>query len=76
MKIYKLNLDDGQCVAFEVENAYIRPRTIAKLVATIAGVTEVRVCWPFGPSDDCPVAFKYQAKDFVVWEPFGDNSRY
>jgi hypothetical protein len=76
MRIHRLIRGDGQCVAFEVENVYIRPKTIAKLVSTIVGVSEIRVHWPFSSSDDVHVEFKYQGKDFIVWEPFGDNSRY
>lgn len=73
MKIYRLNRNDGQCFAFEVENAYIRPKTIAKLVSDIVGISKVNA---HSSSKDIHLEFKYKGKDFIVWEPYGDNSHY
>jgi hypothetical protein len=62
--------------AFEVENAYVGPGTIARLLVGIDGVTDVRTRKLFGASDDIRVEFKYLNLDYVVWEPYGDSSRY
>lgn len=75
MKTYKLLRDDGCFFAFEIENAYIRPKKVARILERIDGVTDVQVS-KFMASPDVRVEFKYSGYDFIVWEPFGDNSRY
>ena len=62
--------------AFEVENAYISPATIARLIANVEGVTEVCPRKMFAKSSDVHVEFKFMGQPWIVWEPFGDNSRY
>lgn len=76
MRIYKLYRDNGHFFAFEIENAYIRPQKIAKLLESIAGVSDIHQGKKFNLPADVRVEFKYQGKDFIVWEPYGDNSRY
>jgi hypothetical protein len=62
--------------AFEIENAYVSRRTVARLLKQVDGVTEVRLGGGFTSSNDFRVEFKYRNQDYVCWEPFGDNSRY
>lgn len=62
--------------AFEIENAYVSRRTVARLLGKLDGVTDVGLGGRFGSSNDVRVEFKYQNRDYVVLEPFGDNSRY
>lgn len=62
--------------AFEIENVYAGPRAVGRLLRAIDGVTEVRVRRMFGKWEDIHVWFKYRGHDCVVWEPYGDNSRY
>lgn len=77
MKTHPVSTSDGnRFVAFEVENAYINPATIARLLADLDGVTEVTPRRMFSMSSDVHVEFKYQGKHYIVWEAFGDNSRY
>jgi hypothetical protein len=61
---------------FQVENAYIGPATIAKLLAQVQGVSDVRRRKPFSKSSDVHIEFYYLGRPYIVWEPFGDNSRY
>ena len=61
-------------LAFEVENAYASPRTIAHLLSGLSGVSGVNL--GAGLAKDVRVEFKYQDREYIVWEPFGDNSRY
>ena len=63
-------------VAFEIETVYVSPGTIARLLAPIDGVTDVQTRRMFGQSSDIHVEFKYRSRDHVVWEPYGDSSRY
>ena len=78
MKTYPLinkKKGDGP-FAFEIENAYVGRGTIARLLAEVEGVTDVYLRGRFGSSDDIRVEFKYLNRDYVVLEPYGDNSRY
>lgn len=62
--------------AFEIENAYVSRRTVARLLRKLDGVADVGLGGRFGSSNDVRVEFKYRNRDYVVLEPFGDNSRY
>jgi hypothetical protein len=62
--------------AFEVENAYLSRRTVARLLGRLDAVTKVGLGGRFGSSNDVRVEFKFKNRDYIVLEPFGDNSRY
>lgn len=62
--------------AFEIENAYIAPSTVARLLAGVAGVTDVRPRKKSSKSIDVHVEFMFQGQPYIVLEPFGDSSRY
>lgn len=76
MKTYPLSSDDGALFAFELDNAYISRNEIARLLKVSQYVTDVELQGYFGSPDDIRVGFTYAGERFVVWEPFGDNSRY
>lgn len=66
----------GYPFAFEIENVYVGTRAIGRLLEQLNGVSDVRVRRPFGKWEDVHVWFKYKDRDYVVLEPYGDNSRY
>ena len=66
----------GRLVGFEIENAYISPSTVASVLSGVNGVSEVRRRRAFGTWDEVHIRFRYRDAECVVWEPFGDNSRY
>jgi hypothetical protein len=76
MKTFPLAKKDERLVAFEIENIYVSRKAVAKLLKQANGVTGVRLLGRFGSSDDTRIEFKYLGRDYIVWEPFGDNSRY
>ena len=77
MKTHPVTTTDGsRAFAFEVENAYIAPAAAASLLAEVDGVTDVRVRRLLSKSSDIHVEFRYRGKPYIVWEPFGDHSRY
>ena len=76
MKVYKMIRESEQLFAFEIDNIYIRPRKIAKLLDAVDGVSNISLRKPFCTSSDIHLEFKYCGKDFIVWEPYGDSSRY
>ncbi len=76
MNTHPLMLENGTIYAFELENIYIQPRRIATILAEASGVSHIKLRKPFSSSSDTHVEFKYHGKDFLVWEPYGDSSRY
>jgi hypothetical protein len=67
---------DGRLRAFEVENAYIGPSAVAQVLRGTEGVTEVEQRRLFSRDSEVHVKFKYQGHPCIVWEPYGDNSRF
>jgi hypothetical protein len=67
---------DGRLRAFEVENAYIGPSAVAQVLRLTEGVTEVDRRRLFSRDSEVHVKFKYRGQPCIVWEPYGDNSRY
>ncbi len=67
---------DGRLVAFEVENAYIGPSAVAGLLQQVADISEVKRRRLFSGDGDVHVRFKHRGHPCIVWEPYGDNSRY
>ena len=76
MKTYPTRSDDGRLYAFEVENAYIGSRKIAEILEGLPDVSAVRVRRPFSSPSDARVFFRYRGIAYVVWEAYGDSSRY
>lgn len=62
--------------AFEIESAYVEPGTIAGLLEGVVGITHVRERRLFSGQREIHAKFRYMNRDYVVWEPFGDNTRY
>jgi hypothetical protein len=71
-----LTKDGSRSFAFEVENVYIASATAARLLAEVDGVTDVQPYKMSSKSSDVHIEFKYRGQPYIVWEPFGDNSRY
>lgn len=76
MKTYPIRDETGRSFAVEVDMAYCSLRKLAKVIETIEGVTEAKICKPFSGHGDVRAQFRYQGYDFAIVEPFGDNSRY
>lgn len=76
MKTFPQFSEAGLRVAFEVENAYIGVGKVVSLLKQVAGVSEVQRRRPFSSSSDVHAKFYYLGQPFIVWELFGDNSRY
>jgi hypothetical protein len=67
---------DGRLIAFEIENVYIGAVAVARLLKQIASVTDVKRRRLFSSNGDVHVRFKHKGHSCIVWEPYGDNSRY
>lgn len=76
MRVHRLSRENGRLFAFEIENAYIRPRKIAALLGALEDVSNINLRRPFSSSGDVHLEFEFRGEDFMVWEPYGDSSRY
>ncbi len=77
MRTFEIHSDDeGYFVAFEIENAYVRPSKVGEILSAVDGVQNVAVGNLAGESRDIRVTFDYEGIEYIVWEPYGDNSRY
>ncbi len=74
MKTFLLNSDEGQLTGFEVSNSFLSSSGIVKYVRRINGCEVIGTRRLFS-ADEIHVRFLFAGKRFVVWEPFGDNSR-
>jgi hypothetical protein len=63
-------------LGFEIENAYISPSTVASVLSGVKGVSGLWRRRAFSTWDEIHVHFRYRDAECIVWEPFGDNSRY
>ena len=62
--------------AFEIETAYVQDGTIAAILKGVTGVSHVRERHPLARPNEIHVEFRYMAREYVVWEPFGEHRRY
>jgi hypothetical protein len=77
MRTFPLALEaDGRLCAFEIENAYIGPSTVAKVLRKTKDVTDVEQRRLFSSESEVHIKFTYRGCACIVWEPYGDNSRY
>ncbi len=76
MTTYPIRNQEGLLVAFEIEIVYVGLSRVASLLSSVSGVSGVQVRRLLESSSEVRVRFSYMGSDFVVSEPFGDNSRY
>ena len=74
MKTYPLLNDDKQ-YAFEIENTYIFLFQVRMLLSKHPGISQVRSKKLFQATDD-RMWFIFKGTEYVLHEPYGDNSRY
>lgn len=74
MRTFLLNNDEGELSGFEISNSFLSSGGIAKYVRRIQGCEVVGTRRWFS-ADEVHVRFSFSGKRFIVWEPFGDNSR-
>jgi hypothetical protein len=74
MKVHDLKDEQGRVFAFEVPNTLLTRRGACKLVESIPGARLLSGRAELRQQEFC--SFEVQGKNFKVWEPWGDNSRY
>lgn len=75
MKIYDLIDAEGRIFAFEVSNSFLSRSTACRVARDIPGAKLIRAPRIF-PGEDEFCEFELEGITFVLWEPWGDNSRY
>lgn len=76
MKTYPIkNVESGELFAFEVR---VLGTSISRIVGVLAqlGATDIHTRRLFGRPRDVHVRFVYEGVKCMVWEPYGDSSRY
>lgn len=77
MKIYEGRDEKGALVYFEVPNHFLSRIAACKLVAAIPGANVTFRQRPFTVfADEVFCKFELGGRNFELWEPFGDNSRF
>ena len=76
MRTYPLRNKQGQVCAFEIERLLVGSRMLSKLLRSSPDVTEIKVRRLFQRPLDIHAEFRFKGQPFIVWEPYGDNSRY
>ena len=66
----------GRTLAFEIDNIYMSLAAVARVLTAVPCVAGVRKRRPFSKWEEIHIWFSFAGHDCVVWEPFGDNSRY
>jgi hypothetical protein len=77
MKTHPLfSSDRRRKFAFEIERAYIASAAIARLLSQVESVTDIQRRKMFSAIADVHLSFNYKSQPYIVWEPYGDRSRY
>jgi hypothetical protein len=76
MRTHPVFDSNGELCAFEVSNALLGAATIGRILRKQLGATITHRPSSFLKVGDVRLEFTLNAIDFVVIEPFGDNSRY
>lgn len=62
--------------AFEIDVVDASPSTIIQILKLVPEVTSIQPRKPFSAQSEIHVEFEYNGRRYVVWEAYGDNSRY
>lgn len=77
MNTYDGHDNEGRLVYFEIPNALLSRRAACRLVAAIPNIQVTYRQHPFSFfGEDIFCRFELGGKQFEMWEPFGDNSRF
>jgi len=77
MRTYPIcDIETKKPFAFEIENIYLSANQTAEILRKVEGTSDVRRRRMFESEPDVRVKFRYHEEDYIVLEPYGDNSRY
>ena len=67
---------EGRTFAFEIESIYIGIGKISSLLHSLTNVSDIHARKLFSGAADVHITFRYKEREFMVWEPYADSSRY
>ena len=76
MRTWDAHTEDGHLTGFEIGNLFIWRSGVVRLLKRMPGVEITKYPKFFSMSDDDFVHFRYRDEDYLVIEPYGDNSRF
>jgi hypothetical protein len=76
MKLFEIRDSQGRVVAFEISNLFVSRRRVSRIVKSIPGARTTLSPRFFSWSQAVFCKFEIDGGNFLVEEPFGDNSRY
>jgi len=76
MKTYTIKDNNGNPFAFEIDSVYISVRKLTKILSSLEKIRNIKTRRLFERNKENHIEFEYLDDPFVIWEPFGDNSRY
>lgn len=76
MTTYPIRNPAGVMFAVEVENAYVTPSAIGDVIRDVDGVSSVEIRKLFSRKSVTHGSFRFRGGEYMINEPFGDNSRY
>jgi len=74
MKTYTQRNEEGKLVGIEIANSFISSHGMSRFIQRIKGSEMLQIRSLFS-ADEIHVRFKFAGVKFIVWEPYGDNSR-
>lgn len=74
--LYELLNEKGVLYAFEIESVYMPISQIIDTLKNSEGVSQIRKREMFSSEGEVHIRFKLNGVEYIVWEPYGDNSRY
>jgi hypothetical protein len=75
MRTYPIKDASGKTLAFEIDAQLIGWK-LARALREIEGVSDVRPRRWWVGAPDVHVRFVYRGREYIAWEPWGDNSRW
>lgn len=72
-KVFPIESASGVVYAFDVEAVYFSRRSLRRILLSVPGVSHLERSIEVEGSI---YKFMYRGKNCMVWEPYGDNSRY
>jgi hypothetical protein len=76
MHTHPIRNSSGHLLAFEVGNTLIGPATFGRIMESKLGARIIPKPWKKFKNADVRLGFELRGDQFIVVEPYGDNSRY
>ena len=76
MKTFSISDDRGSPYAFEIPLVYVSSSSLRRILSRVDGVSHIRRPSRASRREGARWEFECGGEEYVVWEPYGDNSRY